>query len=242
MAAAIARARARPARAPPHRTRTTRNGRLVAAMAIRVRLAASGTESSSMPWTSRSNGSRKYRTPTSMTGVSVRSTSTAATRNGRAVASHARGRPTARSARRSAVGGLSSSGGTGPVSAGSASPAAPRRAPVRSRPPQPPPRPRTGGRPPALPARARPGRRRLGSGRRRLDRALGRRRLGRRRCLGRGRVDRSGPGRGRVLRPARWPAPCPSAWPSLDPCALAPPLRWRSSGVSPSQRRRAAPG
>ena len=28
-----------------------------------------------MPWTSRSNGSRKYRTPTSMTGVSVRSTS-----------------------------------------------------------------------------------------------------------------------------------------------------------------------
>ena len=109
MAAAMARARASPASAPPHRTRTTRNGRLVAAMAMRVRRAASGTDSSSMPWTSRSNGSRKYRTPTSMTGVSVRSTSTAATRNGSAVASHARGRPTARSARRSAVGGVSSS-------------------------------------------------------------------------------------------------------------------------------------
>ena len=44
-------------------------------------------------------GARKYRTPTSMTGVSVRSTSTAATRKGSAVASHARGRPTASSAR-----------------------------------------------------------------------------------------------------------------------------------------------
>ena len=36
-----------------------------------------------------------------MTGERVRSTSTAAIRNGRAVASHARGRPTARRARRS---------------------------------------------------------------------------------------------------------------------------------------------
>ena len=87
------------------------------------------------------------------------------------------------------------------------------------------------------------GRRRLGNGRRRLDRALGRRRLGRHRSLGRGRVDRSGrrarPG---PPRPARWPDALSFCLAFARPLCTRAPASMAIVGVSPSQRRRAAPG